>query len=655
MKRDRVAFWARSQGRVVVTGLAALVLLLCGLVFSPTVDAANGDFVFTGRGWGHGVGMSQWGAWEAAKEGVTFDQILAFYYPGTALEPLPDPNTEVRVRISSQPWTTNTVNFVQVDLKPVVTPATLVKHAGSEDAVEEIPVGSLVTVLRNDGKVQVITAAGSQGPFDYIELRPDTASADPVGDGPSDVAEGRVAIQLKTTGAAFDYREYWGALRVQPGDGAGRLWVYNHVPLEKYVRSIAEVDYDWAMPGSPAYAPEAVKAQAVAARTYAVAKNGPLADNQNDQCYRGYSFEANNPGIAQAAEETAGLILSYEGKPINAYFSAHSGGYTTAWSGSSSAYLPAQPDPWSLKAPPTSMSSAGPGYNWTYSITATDLSAKVNGNLTDSLTKKTVYLGPLSRVEIVARDTTDPESHAKTLRLTGAEGTATVSASSFRALFGYSVMRSTLILSITGGEPLAPGEFFDVGPTHVYHDQIARVVTAGLMSGYDTGLFKPENPVTRWQFAKIAVNLHNMMHPDDPIAVVNVTSAPFIDVPVKPEETGDVSDWVAAAKKAGLVTGVTSTNFQPYAEVRRDQMATMLCRALGWEDEAAALPAGTPGFADVPPTSTHWAAATYVKLQGIIQGYPSPTGDATTVLRVEEPIKRQHVAVILGRVLDLPR
>jgi SpoIID/LytB domain protein len=635
MKNDR----ARSR-RGPLTGLIVASLLLTGLVFAPAARAAAGDFVFTGRGWGHGVGMSQWGAWQAAKEGVTYDKILAFYYPGTTLEPSGDTEAEVRVRISSEPWTSNTVNFVQVDLKPAVTAMMLLKHTSSGDEAEVIPVGSFINALYSEGKVRVVTEAGAQGPFDYIEVRPVRTGDDP--------AEGRVAIQLKTSSKTLSYREYWGAMRVQPGDDAGELWVYNTLPIEKYLRSIAEVDYDWAMPNSAAYAPEAVKAQTVAARTYALAKKGPLYDNQYDQCYVGYTgrskpgavpFETLYPGIPASAEETAGLILSYQGAPIKAQFSAHSGGYTTnsAWSGITEAYLAAQPDPWSLEAPPASMNPAGPGYNWTYTVSAADLSAEFD-------------VGLVTRVEIVARDTADPESHAKTLRLTGKNGTATVSAASLKSRLG---LRSTLILTVTGGEPLAPGEFYDVGPHHLYHDQISRMVAAGLMSGYDSGLFRPENPVTRWQFAKVAVNLYNVMHPDDQIAVVNVTAAPFGDVPAKPEETGDVSDWVAAAKKAGLVSGVTSTSFQPYTVVRRDQMATMMCRALGWEDEAAALPVGTPGFADVPFGSTHWAAATYLKQQGVIQGYLDPSGGSDTVLRVDESIKRQHVAVILCRVLDL--
>ena len=134
------------------------------------------------------------------------------------------------------------------------------------------------------------------------------------------------------------------------------------MPIEKYLRSIAEVDYDWAMPNRPAYAPEAVKAQTVAARTYALAKNGPLADNQYD--HSTWATRSLKPGATpsrptipvspHAAEETAGLMLRYQGKPITAQFSAHSGGYTTnsAWSGITEAYLAPQPDPWSLNAPP---------------------------------------------------------------------------------------------------------------------------------------------------------------------------------------------------------------------------------------------------------------------------------------------------------------
>jgi SpoIID/LytB domain protein len=627
--------------RAAVLGVALAILLLAGAALPPAAQAAD-SFVFAGRGNGHGVGMSQWGAWQGAKDGNSFAQILAFYYPGTTLELTEAPNEILQVRISANPPTNNTTSFSQVVLRPTVSPATLVTSPAGQEWI--VPVGEAVTVANSGGKVQVTLAGEHLETYNHIELQPG-------------VSEGRVQVELTTSGGTtIDPREYWGALRVQSGDDPGEVWVYNRVALEKYVRSIAEVEYDWAQPSSRFYAPEAVKAQAVAARSYALAKNGTLSDSWADQCYRGYTFEAKYPGIAQAAEATAGLILTYGGKPATTFFSGHSGGYTTdsAWSGTKPAYIIAQPDPWSLAAPPSG-TGKGPGWAWTYTISADSLSARVNGSLRDTA-GKTVDIGSISHVEVASRDTDDPGSHVRTLRLVGADGTATVSISSFRSLLGTSNLPSTLIVRINGnpgGVFLEPGEFYDVGPGALYRAEISRIVAAGLMSGYGNGLFKPLGTITRSQFAKIAVNLHNATHPNDLIEVVNVTARPFADVPFDSDTMGDASDWIAAAKKAGLVIGMTSTSFSPYTEIRRDQMATMMCRALGWEEEAGALPAGTPGFSDVPRESPHWAAAAYVKQRGIILGYEDPSNPAATVLRVDEAIKRQHVALILCRVLDL--
>ncbi|OFW59775.1 MAG: hypothetical protein A2133_10510, partial [Actinobacteria bacterium RBG_16_64_13] len=612
MKNDRAPFPRREPSQVTgqrarpqeVLGLFATVItvvVLAVMILAPVARAATSSFVFVGRGNGHGVGMSQWGAWYAAREeSKTFAEILAFYYPGTTLQAVKDPDTVLKVRISSTPWKSNTTSFSQVDLKPTVASGTLRKYASNSDSdftTQTISAGVLVRVQNSGGKVRVTVDDTSVGTFARVDLVP----------GGSGASEGRNNVQLKTTGGTtVDYREYWGTMRVQPGDDSGELWVYNFVALEKYVRSIAEVDYDWATIGGAAYAPEAVKAQAVASRTYAVAKDGAtLADNWADQCYRGYSFEAKYPGIAQAAAATAGQILTYQGEPVTAFFSGHSGGYTTvsAWSGDTALpYLVAKPDPWSLGAPPASMHSQGPGWNWTYTISADNLSKKVNGSLKDT-SGRTVNVGRISSVDIVSRDTSDATSHAKTLRLTGAEGTATVSVLSFRSLIGTSNLPSTLILSVngdvgtggtddpgsggdpgtggdpggSGGGPLLPGEFYDVGAGHLYHDQISRVVVAELMGGYEDGLFKPEGTVTRAQFAKIAVSLHNLMNAGDKILVVNVTTKPFDDVAIDSKTTGDTSDWIAAAKKAGLISGTSSSSFSPFVEIQRDQMATMIC------------------------------------------------------------------------------
>src|SRR6266550_5920900 len=71
-----------------LVALAAALTACTGTCFSA--PAGSGAlFVFNGHGWGHGVGMSQYGAYGYALHGSTFDQILSHYYPGTTLGPAP--------------------------------------------------------------------------------------------------------------------------------------------------------------------------------------------------------------------------------------------------------------------------------------------------------------------------------------------------------------------------------------------------------------------------------------------------------------------------------------------------------------------------------------------------------------------------------------
>ncbi|MBQ9388856.1 MAG: SpoIID/LytB domain-containing protein [Synergistaceae bacterium] len=53
--------------------------------YGYSIERAGSDFIFYGRGWGHGVGMSQWGAMAMAEKGYTAEKILAHYYPGTSV------------------------------------------------------------------------------------------------------------------------------------------------------------------------------------------------------------------------------------------------------------------------------------------------------------------------------------------------------------------------------------------------------------------------------------------------------------------------------------------------------------------------------------------------------------------------------------------
>lgn len=114
----------------------------------------------------------------------------------------------------------------------------------------------------------------------------------------------------------------------------GSLTVINDIPLEEYIRGVVPSE----MPSNWEY--EALKAQAIAARSYALANLGKqakygydLKDNTEDQAYGGASSETDRTN--KAVMETSGLVLTYDMKIISAYYSASAGGYTNtnAWGG----------------------------------------------------------------------------------------------------------------------------------------------------------------------------------------------------------------------------------------------------------------------------------------------------------------------------------
>ena len=134
---------------------------------------------------------------------------------------------------------------------------------------------------------------------------------------------------------------YRGIIMIQNKNG--KLTVINNVPLEDYIKGVVPSE----MPSS--WATEAHKVQAIAARSYALANLGKrarygydLKDTPEDQAYGGASKET--PDTNYAVDETKGIVLTYNMKVINAYYSASAGGQTNvnSW-GSSLPYLRSVP------------------------------------------------------------------------------------------------------------------------------------------------------------------------------------------------------------------------------------------------------------------------------------------------------------------------
>ncbi len=126
-----------------------------------------------------------------------------------------------------------------------------------------------------------------------------------------------------------DANRYRGIAEVHPAGAAGKLTVVNVVNLEDYVRGVVPNEL------SPDAFPEieALKAQAVAARTYALAHQGDYSAKGFDVCatqscqvYRGQSSE--QPLTDQATAETRGIIATWQGRPIHAYYTSTCGGHT---------------------------------------------------------------------------------------------------------------------------------------------------------------------------------------------------------------------------------------------------------------------------------------------------------------------------------------
>ena len=140
------------------------------------------------------------------------------------------------------------------------------------------------------------------------------------------IKSNKIVIKPEENGFVSVKRKWYRGHFQLINDGLG-LTVINDVPIEKYIQGVVPSE----MPSS--WEHEAHKAQAIAARSYALANLGKrgkfgydLKDTPEDQAYGGASAETVNTN--NAVSETEGIVLIYEGKIIPAFYSASAGGRT---------------------------------------------------------------------------------------------------------------------------------------------------------------------------------------------------------------------------------------------------------------------------------------------------------------------------------------
>jgi stage II sporulation protein D len=258
-------------------------------------------FDIRGGGDGHGVGMSQYGAYGYALHGAGYRTILAHYYQGTAL------------------GTTDPARVVRVLLKSGSAAFSGASRAGST----ALSPGSTYSVQASGSSVALVDPSGRR-----------------VGTFPAPLTvSGPGALSVAGLG------RYRGSLEFRPASGG--VETVNALALDDYVRGVVSAE----MPSS--WSPQALDVQAVAARTFAITNHvgGSAFDVYSDtrsQAYRGVAAETRATNAAVAA--TSGQIVTYGGRPVMTYFFSSSGGYTenveNVFGGSPQPWLRGVPDPY---------------------------------------------------------------------------------------------------------------------------------------------------------------------------------------------------------------------------------------------------------------------------------------------------------------------
>lgn len=329
----------RSSGhlrRAAVSTLSAAALV--SLTATPHALAET-TVVAKGAGFGHGIGMSQYGAYGQAKAGRTADQILTHYYSGTVIAKGDTARTvRVLLRTSSSVRVTGAASLVSTSRKLSPDATYVIKRSGS------------TAILTSSSGKKIASA-----PNAIRVAAPSGGAIQVVGSALNGVTSGR----------------YRGAIELRGSQ------VINQLTLDEYVRGVVAGE-------SPASWPAAaLQAQAIAARTYAIttakATDFDHYPDTRSQVYRGVTGETATTDAAVAA--TAGKFVTYKGKPITTYFFSTSGGRTENVENS---FIGATPVPY-LKSVDDPWDKASPKFRWQIRYTRSSLQRKLGGWVKGSL------------------------------------------------------------------------------------------------------------------------------------------------------------------------------------------------------------------------------------------------------------------------------
>lgn len=354
-------------------------LCIALLVLAPTAHAdkvikkgQGKKVVITGGGWGHGIGMSQYGALGRAENGKSAEQILTKYYTGVKVTARGEPE-KIRVGLHQGH---RSISATSHAFQPGGGKA-LFRVKGKSGRLAQGPRGTTwrvevaskgrMRLFKNGNKVKNQGRSLFGGPARPLVMV-------------YEKFDSRISVE----GKAHDYP--YGRLQFDSYScGADRcLRLVLSLPMQKYLYGLGEMPASW-----PA---AALKAQAIAGRTYAYSKidrlgqhNAPcncaVYDSTVDQAYIADTKRTSSGAYwddwKAAVDETNNKVVFYHGEPIQALYFSSSGGHTenneNVWRGSAVPYLRG------VKDGPDSV-DANPNHKWRVTMTWSQLSKKLNAS-----------------------------------------------------------------------------------------------------------------------------------------------------------------------------------------------------------------------------------------------------------------------------------
>lgn len=342
-----------------------------------------------GRGFGHGHGMSQYGAEGAARQGLSAREIVSFYYPGTELG-----HVGGRLRVLLTADTTD-------DVVVLADPGLRVRDVAGRTTWRLPDDGARRwrLVARRGGRTVIASLTDRWRPWRTVA-------------GEAEFAAGGRPIRLVTPSGTSSYR---GRLRsAAPFEGERARDTVNHVSMQAYLRGVVPLE----IPAS--WSPAAVQAQAIAARTYAAYERGhararhyQICDTTQCQVYGGADDE--HPASDAAVRATRGIGVLHHGQPAFTQFSSSSGGWTSA---GSAPYLAHRADPYDGW-------SGNPVHEWSTGVTDVQVE------------RAFPQVGDLLRIAVSSREGGGEwGGRVRSMTLTGSQGAVTVTGDAFRSALG---------------------------------------------------------------------------------------------------------------------------------------------------------------------------------------------------------------------------